>query len=66
MHQEFTLTCAVSVASKRATYHLTPTLNLYAAVDNLFDTEVGSAKAADQVMTIDAPRMFRVGLSFAY
>jgi outer membrane receptor protein involved in Fe transport len=50
----------------RVSFHVLPTLDLYAAVDNVFDTEVGSARGADQVVTIDAPRMFRAGISFRY
>ena len=41
-------------------------LDVYAAIDNAFDAKVGSARAADQVLTIDAPRLFRAGVSYRY
>ena len=50
----------------RATIHILPTLDLYAAVDNVFNAEIASAKGADGVVTIDAPRMFRAGLTYRY
>jgi outer membrane receptor protein involved in Fe transport len=50
----------------RATIHVLPELDFYAAIDNLFDAEIASAKGADGVVTIDAPRMFRAGLTFRY
>jgi outer membrane receptor protein involved in Fe transport len=50
----------------RVSYHLFPTLDLYVAADNVFNEEIGSAKGADGVVTIDAPRMFRAGIAFRY
>jgi len=50
----------------RETIHVLPELDFYAAIDNLFDAEIASAKGADGVVTIDAPRMFRAGLTFRY
>jgi hypothetical protein len=43
---------------------MTPRLDFYAVVDDLFDTLVGSARSADQVLTIDAPRLFRAGFGY--
>ena len=54
----------VTTVDARVSFHVMPMVDVYAAVDNVFDTEVGSAKGADGVVTIDAPRMFRVGLSY--
>jgi outer membrane receptor protein involved in Fe transport len=50
----------------RATVHVLPDLDFYAAVDNLFNAQIASAKGADGVLTIDAPRMFRAGLTYRY
>ena len=54
----------VTTVDARVSLHVLPQLDVYAAVDNVFDQEVGSAKGADGVVTIDAPRMFRVGISY--
>jgi len=57
---------AATTVDARATIHVLPELDFYAAIDNLFDAEIASAKGADGVLTIDAPRMFRAGLTFRY
>jgi vitamin B12 transporter len=56
----------VTVVGVRATLHATQRIDVYAAIDNVFDAEVGSARSADQVLTIDAPRLFRGGISYRY
>jgi outer membrane receptor protein involved in Fe transport len=56
----------VTTVDARVSVHVLPMLDVYAAVDNVFDTEVGSAKGADGVVTIDAPRLFRAGISYRY
>jgi outer membrane receptor protein involved in Fe transport len=56
----------VTTVDARASFHALPMLDVYVAVDNLFDTEVGSAKGADGVVTIDGPRMVRAGISYRY
>ena len=56
----------VTIVDTRVSLHMTPKLDVYAAIDNAFDAKVGSARAADQVLTIDAPRLFRAGVSYRY
>jgi vitamin B12 transporter len=57
---------AITVVDTRVNFHVTPKIDVYAAIDNIFNMEVGSARGADQVLTIDAPRLFRAGISYRY
>ena len=42
----------------------TPALSAYVAADNIFDEAIATTKGADGVVSYDAPRLFRVGLTF--
>ena len=57
---------AVTTVDARVTLHVTPQFDLYGAVENLFDAEVGSARSADGILTIDAPRLFHAGLNYRF
>jgi outer membrane receptor protein involved in Fe transport len=57
---------SVTTIDTQATFHLRPMLDLYAAIDNLFNAEVGTSRSADQVLSIEAPRLFRAGIRFSY
>lgn len=57
---------AATTVDARATIHVLPELDFYAAIDNVFNAEIASAKGADGVVTIDGPRMFRAGLTYRY
>ncbi len=47
----------------RAEWRLTPSLNAYVAADNLFNANIETGRSAAGVVTLDAPRMVRVGLT---
>ncbi len=47
----------------RAEWRLTEALNVYVAADNLFNAELETGRSAADVVTYDAPRMVRVGLT---
>jgi outer membrane receptor protein involved in Fe transport len=49
----------------KATWHIMPMIDLYFAGDNLFNAKVATSRGADQVVTYDAPRMLRIGLTVA-
>ncbi|HMI96638.1 MAG TPA: TonB-dependent receptor [Micropepsaceae bacterium] len=49
----------------KATWHIWPTTDLYLAVDNLFNAKVATSRGGDQVVTYDAPRMLRIGVTVA-
>ena len=53
---------AAITADTRAGYQLTDGVNLYGAVDNLFDEEVEVSLTGDGVAGYAAPRMARVGI----
>jgi outer membrane receptor protein involved in Fe transport len=57
---------AVTTVDTRANFHVLPKLDLYAAVDNLFDAKVGTGRSADQVLSLEEPRTFRAGISYSY
>jgi len=57
---------SATTVDTRVTFHALPELDVYAAIDNVFNAEIGSSKGADGVVTIDAPRMFRAGIAFRY
>jgi outer membrane receptor protein involved in Fe transport len=46
----------------QAEFKVFPDTALYVAVDNLFDSQIETAKAADGTISYDAPRAFRVGV----
>jgi outer membrane receptor protein involved in Fe transport len=48
----------------RAEVSLGKGLSLYGAADNLFDAAVATGVAGDGSVSYDAPRVFRIGLSF--
>jgi vitamin B12 transporter len=47
----------------RAEWRLTDALNAYVAADNLFNADIETGRSAANVVTLDAPRMVRVGLT---
>jgi vitamin B12 transporter len=47
----------------RAEWRLTEALNVYVAADNLFNATTETGRSAANVVTLDAPRMVRVGLT---
>jgi vitamin B12 transporter len=47
----------------RAEWRLTPALSAYVAADNLFNADIETGRSAAGVVTYDAPRMVRVGLT---
>jgi vitamin B12 transporter len=47
----------------RAEWRLTQALNAYVAADNLFNANIQTGRSAVGVVTYDAPRMVRVGLT---
>ena len=50
----------------RATVHFTDRIDLYLAVDNLFNEQVATSEGADKVFTYDAPRALRIGIAYSY
>jgi len=56
----------VTLIDARATVHMTPQMDLYLAVDNVFNETVTTALGADGVFSLDAPRAIRIGVAFAY
>jgi outer membrane receptor protein involved in Fe transport len=50
----------------QASIHILPMLDVYAAVDNVFNAEIQTGRGADQVVSIDAPRLFRGGIRYRY
>lgn len=49
-----------------ARFHIIPRLDVYGAVDNVFNTVVGTSRAADQTLSIEAPRLLRAGIRYTY
>jgi vitamin B12 transporter len=50
----------------RATFHVIRGADVYFAVDNAFNALIPVARAADQTISIDEPRLFRAGIRLAY
>ena len=50
----------------QASFHVLPMLDVYAAVDNVLNAEIQTGRGADQVVSIDAPRLFRAGIRYRY
>jgi outer membrane cobalamin receptor len=50
----------------QANIHILPMLDVYAAVDNVFNAEIQTGRGADQVVSIEAPRLFRGGIRYRY
>jgi outer membrane receptor protein involved in Fe transport len=48
----------------RVSWQILPALAAYVAADNLFDEQTATTMGADGVVSYDAPRWFRVGLTF--
>lgn len=51
-------------ANARVTFAVTPQFNVYVAGANLFDAEIETGRTAANVVSYDAPRTVRVGVSF--
>ena len=49
-----------------AAYAITPTVEIYAAAENLFDTRVEAGKSADGLVTLGPPMFLWLGLRLAY
>lgn len=49
-----------------ADFHVMPRLDVYGAVDNVFNAVVGTSRAADQTLSIEAPRLLRMGIRYRY
>jgi outer membrane cobalamin receptor len=47
----------------RAEWALTPALNVFVAADNLFDANIETGRSAADIVTYDAPRIIRLGLT---
>ena len=47
----------------RAEWALTPALNVFVAADNLLDSNIETGRSAADVVTYDAPRVIRLGLT---
>ena len=56
----------VAVVDTRVNFHVLPKIDLYAGVDNVFNAEVQTSRTADQVVNIEAPRLFRLGIRYTY
>ena len=56
----------VATIDTRVNVHVTPTMDVYAAIDNLFNAEVTTMRGADGVANIEAPRLFRLGIRLVY
>jgi outer membrane receptor protein involved in Fe transport len=56
----------VATVDARINFHVLPGFDVYAAVDNMFNAELQSARTADQVVTIDAPRLFHGGIDYRF
>jgi vitamin B12 transporter len=50
----------------QANFHVLPMLDVYAAVENLANAQVGTSRTADKVLSIEAPRLFRAGIRYTY
>src|ERR1700741_3878449 len=57
---------AAFIANARADWRLSDTLALYAEALNLFDADVETARTADGIASLDQPRTFWVGVTFAH
>ncbi len=56
----------VTTVDVEADFHVLPKFDVYAAVDNLFNVEIQTARAADQTVSIDQPRLFRAGIRYRF
>lgn len=59
-------TGSATTADFEADFHVTPRLDVYGAADNVFNTVVGTSRAADQTLSIEAPRLLRMGIRYRY
>ncbi len=50
----------------QADFHVFPMFDIYAAVDNVANVQVGTSRTADQVLSIEAPRLFRAGIRYTF
>ena len=56
---------SATTADARLVWAMTPTVSAYAAADNLFNAQVATTQSADRVVSYDAPRIVKAGLSLA-
>ncbi|HEY4264464.1 MAG TPA: TonB-dependent receptor [Micropepsaceae bacterium] len=56
----------VATVDVKASVHFTDRIDLYLAVDNLFNAQVATSEGADRVFTYDAPRALRIGIAYRY
>ena len=56
---------AAFTADARADVRLSDTLTLYGEVQNLADADVESAETADGIASLDQPRTFWIGVTYA-
>jgi outer membrane receptor protein involved in Fe transport len=56
----------VTTVDIRGTVHLMDNIDVYMAVDNLFNARIATGRAADQVVTYEAPRAIRLGLAYRF
>lgn len=59
-------TGSATTVDMRASFHVMPRLDLYAALDNVFNAVVGTSRAADGTLSIEAPRLARIGIRYVY
>ncbi len=56
---------AAFTGEARAEWQLSDTVTIYADVQNLFDSDVETAKTADGIASLDQPRTFWIGLTYS-
>ena len=54
---------SAAIVDARLAWHITDSVALYAAADNLFDAAIASTESADHVINYSTPRILRVGVS---
>ncbi len=59
-------TGSATAVDVEADFHVMPRLDVYGAVDNVFNAIVGTSRAADQTLSIEAPRLIRAGIRYRY
>ena len=55
-----------AIVDMRATVHFNDRIDLYLAVDNLFNEQVATSEGADKIFTYEAPRALRIGLAYNF
>lgn len=59
-------TGSATTVDVEASFHIIPRLDVYGAVDNVFNAVIGTSRAADQTLSIEAPRLLRAGIRYRY